>query len=93
MSGADLQWMVGISVTTLFAMATIVLGAFYRLGSRQSANVKDLHDRIDRTNERIVQVKDNYVRRDDFHEHMKRIEEGISKLDGKLDKALESRNT
>jgi hypothetical protein len=62
----------------------VLLTAFYRVGSKFSA----VHVRID-------EVKDGYVRREDFAKHMERqekhgekLETAIDKLDGKLDKLI-----
>ncbi|MCI5075636.1 hypothetical protein [Oricola sp.] len=84
----DLKWLIGIAVGQFTTLGGLILALFNRLAARQSAGDKALHERVDRANDRIEVVKDNYVRRDDFHEHMKRIEDGIAKLDEKLTDAL-----
>ena len=55
------KWIVGIFLT----VATLVIGAFYRLAAKMSKQHSDIYAKIDR-------IKDNYVRRDDFQTHMDR---------------------
>lgn len=87
----DLKWLIGIALGQFTFYAGAIFAAFSRLAGKMSANDKDLHARVDRANERIEEVRRDYVRRDDFAEHMTRIEQGIAKLDGKFDEAIRAR--
>ena len=78
------KWVGGLMLALIMA----VLGGFYRLGAKMSGQHTALHSRID-------QVKDDYVRRDDFQKHMERqdrqgekIEQSILKLDEKIDRLI-----
>lgn len=66
----ELKWVIGIAVTLSIVFTTSILGAFRSLASRISQGNKDLHARVDA-------VKENYVRRDDLDDHIRRIESGI----------------
>lgn len=66
-----------------------ILGGFYRLGAKMSAQHKDLHAKIE-------DVKEKYMRRDDFHAHMERQEKtaarteaNVEKINEKLDRLIE----
>lgn len=79
---------IGVALSILTALIGFVIRAFYRLSAKISSGNKDIYARID-------QVKDDYVRRDDFQLHMERqerqgekIEASVQKLDEKIDRLL-----
>ena len=82
MTTLELQWLVGLSLTLLVAIAGMAIGAFRAVSNRidraadqMRAAVKDgddqLHERINRLRQ---DVSDNYVRRADLDSHMTRID-------------------
>jgi len=83
------KWIIG-----LFAIAfSAVLGGFYQLVAKMTAQEKRLSNQHQKLNDKIDAVKDDYVRRDDFHDHMDRqektaarIEESIKDINSKLDR-------
>ena len=81
--GQEIQWLIGVSVTLLVAIAAIATTAFRAVGARIDGAVKEmreavsdgdreLHDRVSRLRQ---DVSDNYVRRIDLDSHMKRLDE------------------
>lgn len=66
----DVQWVVGLGVSLWTAYTVAMVAAFRNLASRLSSGDKDLHNRID-------EVKEKYVRRDDLDNHIMRLETGI----------------
>lgn len=79
----EIQWLIGVSVTLLVAIAAIATTAFRAVGARIDGAVKEmrqavsegdreLHDRVSRLRQ---DVSDNYVRRVDLDSHMKRFED------------------
>ncbi|PCH93374.1 MAG: hypothetical protein COB84_09640 [Rhodobacteraceae bacterium] len=87
----DLKWVIGL----ITAVVSAILGGFYKVGVRQSRFEAKMSDRHADLHDRIEEVKDGYVRRDDFHDHMSRQEKSadalkasVNKLDEKLDRLL-----
>lgn len=88
MTVAELQWLVGIAVSAVIAVAGIAIGAFRAMSGRlESAMgrvekaVKDgddhLHERVNRLRQ---DVSDNYVRRVDLDGHLQRIDETLREV-------------
>lgn len=82
MTVVELQWLVGIAVSVIFAIAGIAIGAFRSMSAKldkavetMRESVKDgddqLHERVNRLRQ---DVSDNYVRRADLDSHMTRID-------------------
>jgi len=84
----DAKWIIGTIITVLIAVTGLLIGVFRNL----STKISTLHSRIDN-------VKDDYVRRDDFNTHIERIErsnarieKSIERLDEKLDRFLTAKS-
>ncbi len=69
----DWKWFIGITVTVTAAFATTLIAAFRNLAGRITASNRALHQRID-------EVKDTYVRRDDLDGHILRLENSVRDL-------------
>lgn len=76
---------VNIAIAVAGAVAAVALQTWliikYLIG-RMDKGDAELHGRID-------QVKDDYVRRDDFNMHLQRVEQGIDKAVSRLDRIVE----
>ena len=92
----EIQWLIGVSVTLLVAIAAIATTAFRAVGARIDGAVKEmreavsdgdreLHDRISRLRQ---DVSDNYVRRIDLDSHMKRFDENNREIRADLKEVL-----
>ncbi|MGR6465402.1 hypothetical protein [Rhizobium sp. PAMB 3182] len=57
-----------------------------------SATAKDLHARIDRTNDRVQQVRDEHVRKDDFREMRSEMREDMKAVREQLDQLIQLQN-
>jgi uncharacterized protein YlxW (UPF0749 family) len=68
----DWQWVVG----SIFAVVTMVGGFIMR--DRQVA--KQIKDGDDRLHDRINRVRDDYVRRDDLHTQITRLDDSIKEM-------------
>lgn len=97
MTVAELQWLVGIAVTAVIAVASVAIGAFRAMSGRlESAMgrmekaVKDgddhLHERVNRLRQ---DVSDNYVRRVDLDGHLKRIDDTMKEVRDDQKKLIE----
>lgn len=73
----DLKWLLGLLVT--FALALIA--AFRNLAAKGSAGDAALHKKIE-------DVKEKYVRRDDYRHDMDAVRRDLEKIDGKLDELI-----
>jgi hypothetical protein len=77
--GEELRWLFGVAVTTVVAIATIVIGAFRSLSGRMDRNDGELRHAIkvgdDGLHERINRVKDEYVRRVDLDQRLQHFQE------------------
>ena len=69
----ELKWAIGIAVTVCVTFVSALIGAFRTLASRTADGDKDLHNRID-------EVQEKYVRRDDLDGHIQRLESTIKDL-------------
>jgi len=67
---ADLKWLVGIAVSLSVSIIMAFIGGFRNLASRISTSNRELHQRVD-------DVKEKYVRRDDLDGHLQRIDENV----------------
>ena len=65
----EIKWIIGLGVSVLAALASMIVAAFRSVGGRFAA----VHGRIDK-------VKDDYVRRDDLDGHIQRIETNITDM-------------
>lgn len=63
---ADLKWVIGIAVSMVFSFGGIMITTFRNM----SAKIDETHDRID-------DVKEKYVRRDDLDGHLTRIDNTV----------------
>lgn len=91
----DIKWFIGASLSVIGTLATILFKITARIKGVEtsvSVNSKELHKRIE-------EVKDNYVRRDDFNIHMEHQEKttdeikgGIKAVNEKLDRLLLRKN-
>ncbi len=95
MTVSELQWLVGVSVTTVLAIAGIAIGAFKsmagrldravdRLGKATSEGDKELQSAMkhedDKLHERVNRVRDEYVPRRELDDHLKRIDVTLSEI-------------
>nr|WP_321980129.1 hypothetical protein [uncultured Cohaesibacter sp.] len=68
----EVQWLVGVA----FGIVAMVGGFIVR--DRQTA--KQIKDGDDRLHDRINRVRDDYVRRDDLHNHITRLDDSIKEM-------------
>lgn len=84
----ELRWLVGISVSTVIAIATIAVTAFRSMSTKldeamssMRTTVKEgddqLHERVNRLRQ---DMSDGYVRRVDLDSHMKRLDDTLKEL-------------
>jgi len=78
----SLKWVVGLFVTFVGAIATFGFAGYRSLANKMSAGHKDLHDRID-------EVKDNYLRKDDFKTWVEPLHKDMARINEKLDRLIE----
>ncbi|WP_147112066.1 hypothetical protein [Tateyamaria sp. syn59] len=69
----DLKWVIGIAMTITLFFGTALIGAFRNLSNKITARTAALHDRID-------DVKEKYVRRDDLDGHIKRLDSRVQEI-------------
>lgn len=67
--GGDLQWLIGIGVSLYTATIAVVIASF-----------RAILGKIGRVHERIDQVKDDYVRREDLDTRLSPITESVRDL-------------
>ncbi len=88
MTVQELQWLIGIAVSTVLTIGGIAYGAFSSVSKKIDKAVDDmrastksgddqLHERVNRLRQ---DVSDNYVRRADLDSHMKRIDETLKEV-------------
>lgn len=84
MSVDELQWLIGVSVTVLLAIATMLIAAFRALSGKiekgNSELAKGIKDGDDHLHERVNRVRDEYVKRVDLDGHMTRMETNVKEL-------------
>lgn len=95
MTVAELQWLTGVSVTVVVAIAGIAIGAFRSMAGRLdraverlSMSIKDgdkelataMKEGDDKLHERINRVRDEYVPRRELDDHMKRIDATLGEI-------------
>ena len=73
----DLKWLLGLLAT----FAVTLIAAFRHLAGKVSAGDATLHGKID-------DVKEKYVRRDDYRHDMDAVRRDLEKIDGKLDELI-----
>ena len=73
MTADDLRWIVGIALTTVLAVAGMLVAAFRAIAVKIEAHIAVLHGRVNK-------VKDDYVRRDDMDKHMARFDGNVNEL-------------
>jgi hypothetical protein len=66
----DLKWVIGIGVTVMTFLSGVFVGALYRLWNKVTGFKDDLA-------KEVQEVRRTYVRRDDFADYAKRIEDTI----------------
>jgi len=104
MTVTELQWIVGLSVTVVIAIASIAIGAFRamaarldraveKLGSDLREGDKDLGRAIkagdDNLHERLNRVREDYVSRREHDEHMIRIDKTLDEIKASQGKVIE----
>lgn len=67
------RWLIGLIVSVFVSLGMTIIGSFRNLAGKISAGNRDIYDRID-------DVKERYVRRDDLDGHVSRIETNIKDL-------------
>ena len=70
---ADLRWFIGIAVSVALTLVGAIITAFRNLAGRISAGDRELHQRID-------EVKEKYVRRDDLDGHIGRLDQNVREI-------------
>jgi uncharacterized protein (DUF927 family) len=73
MMEADLRWFIGIAVSVSLALVGAIITAFRNLAGRISTGDRELHNRID-------EVKEKYVRRDDLDGHIGRLDQNVREI-------------
>ena len=84
MSGDELRWLVGTATTVVLAIATIAIGAFRAMSGRLDRAVEKIEIAMRsedaQLHSRINDVRERYVRRDDFERHMQRLDEALKEI-------------
>ncbi len=79
-----LRWLVGLSVTVILSIAGIAIGAFRAMSAKLDGAVeaieKTMRSEDAQLHSRINEVKDKYVRRDDFDKHMDRMDRRLDEI-------------
>lgn len=75
------KWGIGLAFAGLTAVIGYIMTAHNNLAKKQSDDTKALHARID-------DVKDKYVRRDDFGTFREETQKSFDKIDEKLDRVI-----
>lgn len=65
----DLKWVIGVAVSMVLSFGGVMTGAFRNMSAK-----------LAKTHERIDDVKEKYVRRDDLDGHIARIELNLREL-------------
>lgn len=86
MTADDLRWIIGIAVTAVVAVGTMLAAAFRNLSGHINAQVAVLHGRVNK-------VKDDYVRRDDLDKHLARIDGNVNELRREIRESHADNNT
>lgn len=76
-----MRWGVGLAFAALSAVIGYIMAAHGNLSRKQSEDVKQLHAKID-------DVKDKYVRRDDFATFRQETRDALKNIDEKLDRVI-----
>lgn len=97
MTVTELQWIVGLSVTVVIAIATIAIGAFRamaarldRVAEKLGSEIKDgdkelaraIKDGDDQLHNRLNRVREDYVPRRELDDHMNRIDKTLDEIKG-----------
>ncbi len=69
----DLKWIAGLAVTFFLAFTGAIIGTFRNLSNKISKNTEKMHEKID-------DVKENYVRRDDLNGHLEHVDTRMKEL-------------
>lgn len=95
MSVAELQWLIGVSLTVVLSVAGIAAGAFRAMSARLDRQTEKLARAIgdgdDKLHERINRVRDDYVRRVDLDGHLSRFDKNFDEIRRDLKQLLERR--
>jgi hypothetical protein len=104
MSVTELQWIVGLSVTVVIAIASIAIGAFRAMAARLDKVAEKLASDLkegdkelaramksgdDNLHDRLNRVRDEYVPRRELDDHMARIDKTLDEIKGSQNKVLE----
>ena len=65
----DLKWVAGLAVSMVLSFAGVMITAFRNMSAK-----------IAKTHERIDEVKDRYVRRDDLDGHLTRLDSTVHEI-------------
>ncbi len=76
-----IQWAIGLAFVALTTMVGYIVSAHRSLAAKQSDDVKGLHVKID-------EVKDTYVRHDDFATFRQETREQLQRIEDKTDSIL-----
>ena len=84
MTEEALRWLVGLSVTVILSIGGIAIGAFRAMSAKLDRAVEAIETTMRnedaQLHSRINQVKDTYVRRDDFDKHMDRMDRRLNEI-------------
>lgn len=69
----DLQWALGIVAAIVSTIVTAMIATFRNLAGRISTGNREVHQRID-------DIKEKYVRRDDLDGHIQRLDSNVRDL-------------
>lgn len=73
----DTKWLIGLAVGFFTSHTGVLIMAFRSLSGKISKGNGDLHDRVD-------DVKEKYVRRDDLDGHIQRLDASMQDLQQQL---------
>jgi len=80
----ELRWLIGISITVVVAMATMLVAAFRALSGKiergNETMSKAMRDGDDALHERVNRVRDEYVKRIDLDGHLGRIDTTLREI-------------
>lgn len=81
---AELQWLVGISLTVVLTIGGMLIAAFRTLSGKidkgNTDMAKALKDGDDHLHERVNRIRDEYVRRVDLDGHLSRIDTTLREI-------------
>lgn len=81
---AEMQWLVGTALTVILSIGGIAIGAFRAMSAKLDSAVEAIEATMRsedaQLHSRINEVKDKYVRRDDFEKYTDRMDRRLDEI-------------